>query len=353
MDRETLGDATGPQLEIAESLVRAPRGVLGESRSSDESSGLVGRYAAYRPRLHFHVDNPSNRCDAYCVSSGMLMAVVDVGCTDSFESRLSGQDIVEFHYRLSGSVVLAGSWGELSVKHPSCLLWYQPLGYDDAQERMGRSDCGRETWVSLYCDRTWLSEIGGAGAALLLDRFAIERPTRTTPQFRLCSPIGALAPILKEIVRNERRDAVEWLFATAKAHELLYLTLRNATALAAEPDVSIRLTARDRRQLAAAHEILAEEFASAPSLSALGRRVGMNASKLCFGFKKEFGETTSGFVRRLRLEFAHQLLTTSDLQVRHIARRTGYHHHSTFTAAFARHFGVAPKLVRHTRARLS
>ncbi|MBS0396840.1 MAG: helix-turn-helix transcriptional regulator, partial [Proteobacteria bacterium] len=106
---------------------------------------------------------------------------------------------------------------------------------------------------------------------------------------------------------------------------------------------------RDRRRLLAARERLAAHFAAPPGIAALARDVGLGAKKLCAGFTAEFGETTSAFVRRLRLECARELLASSELQVREIARRVGYRHHSTFTAAFTRHFGVAPKHARRRR----
>lgn len=38
------------------------------------------------------------------------------------------------------------------------------------------------------------------------------------------------------------------------------------------------------------------------------------------GFKAQFGDTASEFVRRRRLEFAHEMLTATDLQVRQVVR---------------------------------
>ncbi|MGH8263062.1 MAG: helix-turn-helix transcriptional regulator, partial [Steroidobacteraceae bacterium] len=214
-----------------------------------------------------------------------------------------------------------------------------------ASERMGMRNRRRETWVSLYCDQSWLRDVGGDAAAQLLDGFAgagVPGP----PRFRLCSQVGPMSVILADIFRSSGRDAVSSLYAGAKATELLSVTLRNAAALAAASHPTVRLTRRDRQQLAQVHEILTNEFATAPGLGELARRVGLNASKLCFGFREQFGEPMSDYVRRQRLEFALGLLKTTDLQVRQVALRAGYRHHSTFTAAFARHFGVAPKHVR-------
>ena len=82
----------------------------------------------------------------------------------------------------------------------------------------------------------------------------------------------------------------------------------------------------------------------------LARRAGMNYSKLCSGFHQLFGETTAEFVRRQRLEFAHELLRTTDLQVQQIAQRAGYAHHGSFTAAFTRLFGYSPKKARRSHS---
>jgi AraC-like DNA-binding protein len=278
----------------------------------------------------------------------MIMAVVDVGCTQTFESRLSGQDIVEFHYRMSGSILLEGSWGDLCVREPSCLLWYQPRGCDDAAERLGVRSEVRETWVSLYCDRTWLHRVSGLDAAELLDGPTPDDVDARAPRFRTTLRIAEMVPLLKDIVRSPQSGNADWLMTIARAHELLHVTLRGAQLLNRRDVPAEIFSERDRQRIAHAREILLEEFAAPPALPDLARRTAINTSRLCCGFKSLFGETTSEFIRRQRLEHAHALLTDSDLQVREIARRSGYAHHGTFTAAFTRHFGIAPKAVRRS-----
>ena len=333
-------------MEIAESLLSPPPGVGRALVAADPEPSFIRRFAAYRDRLRFHVADPANRCDAYAVSPGMVMAVVDVGCKNEFASRLSGQDIVEFHFRLSGSLVLAGDWGEVSVGEASCLLWYQPVGCDDVAERLGVPGRFRETWVSLYCDRAWLAAVGGAHVDRLLASLASGQDNVSVPQFRLCGQIGATLPILRDIVSLECRDGIDWLYAIGKAHELLHATLRNARALSDEMPGPRRPIGRERQSLARARAALAACVIVPPSITALARSVGINPSRLGEGFRAEYGETTSGFVRRLRLEHARALLLQTELQVREVARRAGYRHHSTFTAAFVRHFGFPPKTSR-------
>lgn len=340
------GQSAQPATEILESLLAPPAEIAGYALCESRSS-FIRRYGVYRRPLRFHVEDPAQRCDAYAVSPGMVMAVVDVASAGTFESPLVGQDIVEFHYRMSGSILLQGSWGELDVSEPGCLLWYQPNGCNDASERLGTRTRSRETWVSLYCDRAWLYGVCGTDATALLDGLVQECPAASAPQFRTSTRIDRMVPILKDIVKSPQRANADWLMTIARAHELLYVTLNGASHLGGGCGSSAStFSVRDRERVSHAREILMDEFTHPPELAVLARRSALSTSRLCAGFKTLFGETTSEFIRRRRLEFAHELLTTSNLQVREIARRTGYAHHGTFTAVFTRHFGITPKDLR-------
>lgn len=338
------------RLIVAEAFVTPPCADGTETPAPAPTSSFHDRYESYRPRIQFYSRDRSDRCDAYRVSSGMVMLVVDVDCTHPFESRLSGQDIVEFHCRVSGSIVIGGTWGELQIRDPSCLIWYQPFGCNDAAERLGagRSDgLGRETWVSLYCDRGWLCAHAGEYATELLESLAKDAPCGVgAPHFRLQPQRGPIGRIVGELLRARGDSALNWLYCTSKAAELLYVWLKDARHGAAHGRRTRRLSATDQRLLQQARDLLESRFAAPPRLSSLARRVGMNPSKLCALFKLRFGESVFDFVRRRRLEHARDLLTQSKMQVSQVAAAVGYRHHSTFTAAFTHHFGMAPKRVQ-------
>ena len=335
---------SGSRFEVSETQVVAPPGLRLLQSADATGSAFAQRYLAYRHPLQFSCGDPGNRCDTYYLSPWMVMAVVDVASVDRFESPLKGQDILEFHYRISGAIEIAGSWGECRLVEPAWLLWFQPHGCDDASERLGAA-LGRETWVSLYCDRGWLREVNERAATRLDDALTAHEEPRLSPHYRSGPHIGATIPLLRDIVRADRADPLHWLYACAKANELLYLTLSNLSAIAPAGEGRLKLTGRDRRQLHSVRDALAADFVAPPRLPDLARRAGMNYSKLCSGFRQLFGETTAEFVRRQRLEFAHELLRTSDLQVQQIAQRAGYAHHGSFTAAFTRQFGYSPKKV--------
>ena len=103
-------------------------------------SQFASRYLAYRqPLTVLYPTTRANRCDTYYLSPWMVMAVVDVGSVERFESPLSGQDIVEFHYPHFGRHRDSGAHGaSAGWSNPSWLVWFQPSGCDDASERLRR-----------------------------------------------------------------------------------------------------------------------------------------------------------------------------------------------------------------------
>jgi AraC-like DNA-binding protein len=328
---------------IEESFV-SPESKGGASNASDGSRSFCTRYESYREKVRFLVRGTSDRCDAYHVASGMVMLIVDVACSRPFETKLSGQDIVEFHFRLSGSIAIAGKWGEILIREPSCLIWYQPNGCNDAAEQVGTRGDDRETWISLYCDRNWLCERGGHYADGLLNSLKANLVADcSSPHYRLQPQRAEAGRVIGDLLRVRSECEIDWWYAHAKAVELLYLTLKNTLPSAAADAPFCEIGRNDLRVVRQARNILDSQVANPPRLGALARRVGMNPTKLCAIFRQCFGESLYEFVRRRRLELAHELLTQSDMQIQQVAAAVGYRHHSTFSTAFSRHFGVAPK----------
>ena len=64
------------------------------------------------------------------------------------------------------------------------------------------------------------------------------------------------------------------------------------------------------------------------------------------GFRRHFGDTPTGYLRRVRLERAHRELQAagpaSGLTVKAVACRWGWASHSRFAVAYQQRFGVPP-----------
>ena len=87
--------------------------------------------------------------------------------------------------------------------------------------------------------------------------------------------------------------------------------------------------------------------------SALADHAGVSVRQLNRLFNEHIGEPPAAAVRRIRLEFAAELLAATDLPLTQIARRCGFSSPETLRQAFTARFGTSPTTLRHTHARSS
>lgn len=76
----------------------------------------------------------------------------------------------------------------------------------------------------------------------------------------------------------------------------------------------------------------------------LCKEIGINASKLQFGFKEMHGKTVCNYISHVRLEKAEKLLKTTDLNVSQIVYSLGYSSRSYFCKIFKEKYMCTPKI---------
>ena len=81
----------------------------------------------------------------------------------------------------------------------------------------------------------------------------------------------------------------------------------------------------------------------------LAARAGVSVRQLNRLFQENLGEPPAAAVRRVRLEIAARLLTTTDVPLSQVARRCGFSSSETLRQAFVSRFGVAPRTFRQTQ----
>jgi len=107
----------------------------------------------------------------------------------------------------------------------------------------------------------------------------------------------------------------------------------------------------DRRRMLAARDCLEARIDDPPTTLALAREVGVNDFKLKRDFKRSFGETIFGYVRRRRLERA-SIQLDEGLSVQEAAFAAGYECPRCFADAFRRQFGILPRDVSRAMLRI-
>src|SRR5579859_1379363 len=80
----------------------------------------------------------------------------------------------------------------------------------------------------------------------------------------------------------------------------------------------------------------------AKSVRELASLVNLSSSRLGHLFKHQMGIDLSHFLANERLEKAAELLRQTELSVKEIAGRVGYHHSSSLDRGFQNKFGVPP-----------
>jgi AraC family transcriptional activator of pyochelin receptor len=113
--------------------------------------------------------------------------------------------------------------------------------------------------------------------------------------------------------------------------------------LLSQPSLKQSANPRDRTMAEGARDILSAEFKQPPSVTELSRRVGTNPFKLKQLFHRYFDTTPYGLLLDVRMQKAHQLLSSARLPINRVAEEVGYSHASNFSAAFLKYFGFPPK----------
>jgi AraC family transcriptional regulator len=96
------------------------------------------------------------------------------------------------------------------------------------------------------------------------------------------------------------------------------------------------------RWLQQAREVIHEQFLESLSLSSVAELVGVHAAHLAKMFRRHYGCTLGDYVRRLRLDYASQLLARSERTLTTIALAAGFYDQSHFAHLFKLRFGVTP-----------
>ncbi|WP_299381342.1 AraC family transcriptional regulator [uncultured Kiloniella sp.] len=108
------------------------------------------------------------------------------------------------------------------------------------------------------------------------------------------------------------------------------------------------LRGAEDRQMWDALQYILNKPQSHHTVESLADNVGMSRASFANKFKKIYGTTPIGLLRSIRLHRAAELLSATDLPIKIISSKVGYHSRSYFTKAFEIEFGKAPDHYRKT-----
>lgn len=177
---------------------------------------------------------------------------------------------------------------------------------------------------------------GGRSFQIVMDAPWLERVREVAPLVETHTnyPDGLPVWIAARLYREfQRRDNVTPLVLEGVLLELLAQMARQEQGRAAKACP---------RQLRQATEFLHVHFMESLSVETLATTVGVHPSHLMRSFRQHHHCTIGEYVRRLRIEYACDLLTRPEAAPAEIAHATGFADQSHFSRTFKSHTGMTP-----------
>jgi AraC family transcriptional activator of pyochelin receptor len=161
-----------------------------------------------------------------------------------------------------------------------------------------------------------------------------------TGAFYLGSEIARLTASILECPIPGRVGA---FYRTAKFRELFCTAIHQYLTGELIPMTNDNLSVEDARRLIAVRRMISTRFSEKLTLRSIGRACGLNRTKLASGFRELFKCSISEALSKERLKWAAHELRLGKMSVAQIAYASGYLSHASFTRAFSKHYGIAPK----------
>ncbi|MGG7665587.1 helix-turn-helix transcriptional regulator [Dyadobacter sp. BHUBP1] len=158
---------------------------------------------------------------------------------------------------------------------------------------------------------------------------------------------AGMTPYMQKLIGDIKQcgqaGAMQRLMLQSKVLELVALHLGQ---LQAGTSCAPGLTVGEIGRLNELKAYLDVHFLEDLSLPQLSRLCLLNEFKLKKGFRELFGTTVFAYLRKLRMDFAVNLLLDSSKSIDHISDMLGYEHPQHFSTAFKRYHGSPPSSFR-------
>lgn len=197
--------------------------------------------------------------------------------------------------------------------------------------------------VSIRFEPTVAEEFFAEGLALPKQARDILKRVREHAGVARLAPLTVVtASRLEKMFTTTYDDAARRLYLESCALDLLAAQIAHAS------DGETGSPKRRHRQKAlAARDHLDTQLQNPPTIAQLSKIVGTNEFTLKRAFKEALGTTIFSYVSRRRMERATFLLEQG-MTVSSAAREVGYSCVRSFSAAFRRHVGYPPSVIRRT-----
>jgi AraC-like DNA-binding protein len=282
----------------------------------------------------------------YSLGNGIYLTIVDMVATAPIPRRHSAHDHLALSAVINAGVELLDSSGPIGELEDGYCTYY---GMEAGTEfnTVYRPGC-KLRWVSVFLDRKQLySTLGLTPEELPADiRNFIDTGAPLPHTNVMMSPTADLAA--RQLIECPFTGGFRKAFLRAKAQELACYILYSLSSGNGEQAGDVLFTEEDYKKIYRAMRYLKHGLDEPANIPELAYAVGMTRQKLQLGFKLVFGNTVGRIRDNLRMEYALELVRSSDMPMIEIALETGYEHPASFTRAFKATYGMSPANMRRS-----
>ena len=157
-----------------------------------------------------------------------------------------------------------------------------------------------------------------------------------------------LSTLANAILTCTMKDSSATLFFEAKAKEWLSITL---DAYAQKKQIPA-ITPRDEKAIENVSKYIDNHLTYDIEQGLLEKIALMSGTKLKNVFKQKYQMSITEYTQRKRMNMAENLLLTTDLPIKDIAKTVGYHSSSRFTTLFKRYKNRYPKELKQSNPKI-
>ena len=222
--------------------------------------------------------------------------------------------------------------------HPLTTVAVIVSGGFDGRYRAGERDCAVRSVIVEPAGETHANRFGSVETTILtlsLDAGRLDGPAQpATERFSLARDAFAALIARRAVDELDQPDDVTPLAIEAAALEIVARVTRKAQG--------------ERRPawLGSARDVLHDRYAESITLSEVADAVGIEPDRLARAFRRAMGEPMAGYLRRVRIDAAAMLLTTTDLPISQVAADVGFADQSHLTRWFGVYLGTTPARYR-------
>ncbi len=277
------------------------------------------------------------------VDGAFLLASEDSpGEVLNYRQTVNDSDWVHIQFRLTGGGCedIAGT-GVVQTPESSCVISRYPE--NSVVERTVDTTKGWKA-ACLFATPAAVARLLDVPAARLPEHMLwFAHGARGQPRSSVLPLQSSMIVAVNDVLSCPFRGFNRRAYMRGKALELLSTVIHALAKTHSRAEPTLRLSAADLGRIALARSIMCAHPESTLTLSELARRAGLNRTKLALGFKAVYGVSVQAFWRDAKLDLARQMLRDGETPVTEIALSVGYSELSSFTRAFSRRFGFAPR----------